>query len=75
MEPQPNPLQELQIKEKEKSRETDKKEIKITGQTYAKTTNQPVKQEIKSKQNDNQVKPSKTKYRNSNAKKLESKRE
>merc|ERR1711984_33922 len=51
MEPQPNPLQELQIKEKEKSRETDKKEKKIMEQPYIKTVNQPVKIDFKMKQN------------------------
>merc|ERR1712030_315540 len=34
MEPEPNPLQELQIKEKEKTRENSRTETKITEQNY-----------------------------------------
>merc|ERR1712074_70673 len=57
MEPQPNPLQELQIKEKEKYRETNKKEKEFTEQPYIKTINQPEKMNLKKQKDDNQIKP------------------
>ena len=57
MEPQPNPLQELQIKEKEKYRETNKKDKEIIEQPYIKTVNQPEKMDLKMQKDDNQIKP------------------
>merc|ERR1712030_157715 len=46
MEPEPNPLQELQIKEKEKSMEKSKTETKIPQQNYRQETVQPAKEKI-----------------------------
>ena len=54
MEPQPNPLQELQIKEKEKSMENGKTETKISQPNYKQKTIQPVKKKIIMNQKDNQ---------------------
>merc|ERR1712105_383219 len=53
MEPQPNPLQELQIKEKEKSMENSKTETKISQPNYKQKTIQPVKEKIIMNQKDN----------------------
>merc|ERR1712030_112119 len=53
MEPQPNPLQELQIKEKEKSMEKSKTEMKISQPNYKQKTMQPVKEKIIMNQKDN----------------------
>merc|ERR1712030_159617 len=53
MEPKPNPLQELQIKEKEKSMEKSKTETKISQPNYKQETMQPVKENIIMNQKDN----------------------
>merc|ERR1712030_102863 len=50
-------LQELQIKEKEKYRETNKKEKEFTEQPYIKTVNQPEKMNLEKQKDDNQIKP------------------
>merc|ERR1712030_28684 len=50
-------LQELQIKEKEKYRETNKKEKEFTEQPYIKTVNQPEKMNLEKQKDDNQIRP------------------
>merc|ERR1711874_333810 len=52
MEPEPNPLQELQIKEREKSMKKNKAETKTLQPNYKQKTMQPIKEKIKMDQID-----------------------